>query len=159
MIEKLPPELAEMVVEHTSIQDNIAPVSRAFCDVVQKSGPRRQSIDKCKAYVRSIRLRHTGLKDCNKSAHPFPLFQGFVCNHVAFCRRCWGYKPHRSGRKPGNKNRFYTWFRDSVLLVALKELRAESAGLTIAEVPPVTFHRWPAGRIRSLVGWEVCLNS
>lgn len=160
MIDKLPTELADLVLEFTDIQDiaHAAPVSRAFCDVVNGSGPRRRSVDKCKAYIRSIRLRHTGLKDCNKSAHPLPLFQGFVLKHLEFCRRWWGYRPHRSGRKPGNKSRFYTWFRDSVLLVAMKEVRAESEGLSVAEAPPTTFHyhKLHVHRIRSLVGWEIC---
>ena len=83
----------------------------------------RDAIEKCKAYVQP-RLVYTGrTANATKLAKPFPLFQGFVETHKEWWETEFNYK--HIGNSAGTLAPTYPFFRDSILLSALKELNSK----------------------------------
>mgnify|MGYP006090461633 CR=1 FL=1 len=105
-------------------------------------------------------------KNANKMAHILPLFQGFVMDHADFWAINYGYRMR--GDKPGPLSSIYPLFRDTILLQALIEMRAEVAekcGVSPAKLPPVEYVMKHTPRMngaatpRAVQGWVMLPKS
>jgi len=122
----------------------------------------REAIELFKAWMRDAkRIKFTGrVKNANRLARILPLYQGFVLRHLPWFEANMGYVPTRKNRRPGQLAHIYPFFRDHVLLQALREILAEHLEVSVDKVPPMRFsykkQRRRDGRAapRSVIGWE-----
>ena len=106
-------------------------------------------------------------KNANKMARILPLFQGFVMEHADFWESHFGYKMR--GDKPGPLSTIYPLFRDTILLQALTEMRAdiaEKCNVSPEKLPPIKYIMKHTPRIRdgqatprSVEGWVMVHKS
>ena len=124
----------------------------------------REAIELFKDWLLNVKLiKYTGrVANANKLARILPLYQGFVMAHMQWFEEKMGYIQVKK-RRPGQLAHIYPFFRDCVLLQALRELVAEKLELPVEKVPPMRFffkkQRRRDGRVapRSVIGWErVC---
>jgi hypothetical protein len=122
----------------------------------------REAIELFKAWMRDARrITFTGrVKNANRLARILPLYQAFVLRNLTWFEEKMGYVPTRKGRRPGQLAHIYPFFRDHVLLQALREIVAEHDDVSVDEVPPMRFfykkqcRRDGCAAPRSVVGWE-----
>ena len=122
----------------------------------------REAIDLFKAWMREKRpIKYTGrTANANRLARILPLYQKFVLTHLTWFEDNFGYEQTRK-RPPGQLAHIYPFFRDHVLLTALREVVSEQRGISLDKVPPQRFmykkQRRGDGKTtpRSVVGWEV----
>ena len=121
----------------------------------------REAIDLFKAHVRKYKLvKHTGrVKNANRLARVLPLYRTFVLAHLNWFEEKMGYLPGKK-RRPGPLATIYPFFRDEVLLQALREVVAEDMEVSVDKIPPMSFSYKKQCRQdgkaapRSVVGWE-----
>ena len=121
----------------------------------------REAIDLFKAHVRKHKLlKYTGrVKNANRLARILPLYQGFVLAHLPWFEEKMGYLQVKK-RPPGQLAHIYPFFRDRVVLQALREVVAEEMRVSVDRAPPMSFsykkQRRQDGKAapRSVVGWE-----
>ena len=93
--------------------------------------------------------------DANKLLKPYPIFQAFLEAHPNSFESMMYTK---TKKRAGMHAHVYPSFRDHILPIALRELRA--AGKSIEEVPPTEFvfkkQTMSSGEpmARAVVGWE-----
>jgi len=104
-------------------------------------------------------MRYTGkTKNANRMARVLHIYQHFVRAHPIFWAVNFNY--HLRARPPGQLAHIYSVFRDEVVLIGLRQLRAEQLDLPIEEVPEVRYHYKRVLRAdgqrspRAVVGWE-----
>ena len=121
----------------------------------------REAIELFKAWMRQVNgIKYTGrVANANRLARILPLYQAFVLAHLPWFADKMGYVQTRK-RSPGQLAHIYPFFRDLVLLQALRELAAERLEVSVEKVPPMRFfykkQRRRDGRAapRSVIGWE-----
>ena len=122
----------------------------------------REAIELFKAWLRQVKvIKYTGrVANANRLARILPLYQAFVLAHLPWFAAKMGYVQTRK-RRPGQLAHIYPFFRDHVLLQALRELLADDREMIVDKVPPMRFvykrqrRRDAKTSPRSVVGWEV----
>jgi hypothetical protein len=100
-------------------------------------------------------IKFTGRQgNAQKLARILPVFQAFVATNAARIRETCGYAPEKD-KNAGQKAEFYALFRDQVLPIALREIRADARGVTVESIPATSFLYKPDKSIRCIVGWEL----
>ena len=120
----------------------------------------REAIELFKAHLRKYkRIKYTGrVRNANRLARILPLYQEFVLCHPMWFEEKMGYFVKE--RRPGQLAHIFPFFRDKVLLQALRELVAEERKVSVKKVPPMVFALKKQIRSdgkaapRSVIGWE-----
>ena len=99
----------------------------------------RYTIDLLKAHVRSLGyVQYTGIQhDPNKMLHIKGIYVSFVCAHLDYFCKNYGYTLRRA--EPGQKAKIFAPFRDEWLPVALREIRAEDTGKPVSQIEETTY--------------------
>ena len=121
----------------------------------------REAIELFKDFMRKAKwIKYTGrVANANRLARVLPLYQGFVMTNLEWFKEKMFYEQVRR-RRPGPLAHIYPFFRDKVVLQALRELAAEQLEVSVEKVPAMRFfykkQRRRDGRAapRSIVGWE-----
>jgi hypothetical protein len=121
----------------------------------------REAIDLFKAHLKKYKLvKYTGrIKNANRLARVLPLYQGFVLTHLKWFGEKMFYFQVKK-RRPGQLSHIYPFFRDKVVLQALREMVADDIGVSVDKVPPMSFaykkqrRRDGNAAPRSVIGWE-----
>ena len=94
-----------------------------------------------KAHIRTAtQIRYTGRQHgVNELLHIRPLYQAFVLANLDFFKTNYGYKLRPGHDKPGQKARIFSAFRDAWLPNALREIRAEDAGVHVDSIPETEY--------------------
>ena len=120
----------------------------------------RYTIDLLKAHVRSLGyVQHTGIQhDPNKMLHIKGIYVSFVCAHLDYFCKNYGYTLRRA--EPGQKAKIFAPFRDEWLPVALREIRAEDTGKPVSQIEETTYKykknqllSTKQGCIQGVTGW------
>ena len=120
----------------------------------------RYTIDLLKAHVRSLGyVQYTGIQhDPNKMLHIKGIYVSFVCAHLDYFCKNYGYTLRRA--EPGQKAKIFAPFRDEWLPVALREIRAEDTGKPVSQIEETTYKykknqllSTKQGCIQGVTGW------